>query len=51
MQKVRQPESTTRIIQQKIGKVPNNTTSTTKLSSIRELGKIEGGTFSQAIFR
>jgi hypothetical protein len=37
MQKVRQPESTTRIIQQKTGKVPSNTTSTTKLSSIGEL--------------
>jgi hypothetical protein len=40
MQKVRQPESTTRIIQQKIGKVPNNTKNTTKLSSIRELAVI-----------
>jgi hypothetical protein len=40
MQKVRQPESTTRIIQQKFSKVPNNKTSTTKLSSIRELAAI-----------
>ena len=37
IQKVRQPESTTRIVQRKLGKVPNNTESTTKLSYIREL--------------
>jgi hypothetical protein len=35
MQKVRQSESTIRAIQQKIGKVPKNTT---KLLYIRELG-------------
>jgi hypothetical protein len=32
--------STTRILQQKHGKVPNNTESTTKLSYIRELAEI-----------